>query len=438
MNFTILNRWGDYPASVKNHVYLTWDDWNDYSFYTLFGIFYIDEAGIKHDLGGVKIGFVNQKEHQRVYKIGVQFTNVGEGFFSLGTSEEYYEELNKIDPDARDEILISLNDLARNKQLFEVVRTEPVVIKSLLRDISPSTVTGQLKRMAEGGAKLTSYSFSFALPASSNEHALILEFDVVPESMPPTNVHVLIGRNGVGKTYIINSMVDSLIKEGNRQTPGGTFQFRNNPIENEPTSFANLISISFSAFDEMEPRTASTTFNFDIIYSYIGLKTGQIHQNHSSLIKTHDELAADFVDSLRVCASRLLSKRWIQAVTTLQSDPNFREAGIEELIGLVTDVKSRSSVLKIFKRLSSGHKIVLLTITRLIERLQERSLVIMDEPEAHLHPPLLSAFIRAVSDLLIMTNGVSIVATRPAMLCLESAKKRSNYYNRKVSSRVLW
>lgn len=214
-------------------------------------------------------------------------------------------------------------------------------------------------------------------------------------------------------------MVDSLIKEGNRQTGGGAFQFRHNPVVRDVSSFANLISISFSAFDEMEPRTANTSFVFDIVYSYIGLKTEQAHENRSSLMKTHDELAEEFVGSLRVCASRLLSNRWIQAVTTLQSDPNFRDAGIENLIEMIRDPKMNTLVLRIFKRLSSGHKIVLLTITRLIERLQERSLVIMDEPEAHLHPPLLSAFIRAVSDLLIMTNGVAIVATHSPVILQE-------------------
>jgi len=66
-------------------------------------------------------------------------------------------------------------------------------------------------------------------------------------------------------------------------------------------------------------------------------------------------------------------------------------------------------------KLSSGHAIVLLTITRLVE-LDERSLVLIDEPEVHLHPPLLSAFVRALSDLLIELNGVAIVATHSPVM----------------------
>src|SRR5207247_1873289 len=73
----------------------------------------------------------------------------------------------------------------------------------------------------------------------------------------------------------------------------------------------------------------------------------------------------------------------------------------------------------LFRRLSSGHKIVLLTITKLVETVEERSLVLLDEPEAHLHPPLLSAFIRTLSDLLIDRNGVASVATHSPVVLQE-------------------
>jgi predicted ATP-dependent endonuclease of OLD family len=62
---------------------------------------------------------------------------------------------------------------------------------------------------------------------------------------------------------------------------------------------------------------------------------------------------------------------------------------------------------------------VLLTITRLVESVEERSLVLLDEPEAHLHPPLLAAFIRALSDLLINRNGVAVIATHSPVVLQE-------------------
>jgi len=63
--------------------------------------------------------------------------------------------------------------------------------------------------------------------------------------------------------------------------------------------------------------------------------------------------------------------------------------------------------------------VVLLTITRLVELVEESSLVLIDEPESHLHPPLLSAFVRALSDLLMDRNGVAIVATHSPVVLQE-------------------
>jgi hypothetical protein len=78
--------------------------------------------------------------------------------------------------------------------------------------------------------------------------------------------------------------------------------------------------------------------------------------------------------------------------------------------------------LEVFSDLSSGHAIILLTITRLVEVVDERTLVLLDEPEGHLHPPLLSAFIRCLADLLIKRNAVAIVATHSPVVLQEVPK----------------
>jgi len=61
----------------------------------------------------------------------------------------------------------------------------------------------------------------------------------------------------------------------------------------------------------------------------------------------------------------------------------------------------------------------LLTITKLVEKVEEKTLVLFDEPEAHLHPPLLSAFVRALSDLLSHRNGVAVIATHSPVILQE-------------------
>jgi len=107
----------------------------------------------------------------------------------------------------------------------------------------------------------------------------------------------------------------------------------------------------------------------------------------------------------------------------LEADPLFREAYVtglsrDEAEGALDD----SAVRQVFQRLSAGHKVVLLTITRLVETVDERTLVLIDEPEAHLHPPLLAAFVRALSDLLVRRNGVAIIATHSPVVLQEAPR----------------
>jgi predicted ATPase len=421
MIFRILDTWGEHDPNSKNEVCLVWDNWNDFSFYTLFGIFYVDEKSQKHALGGVKIGFKGQEESDKVFHVDYTFGYIGDDYFSLGNSEEYYEQLNKLSVEIRDFILNQLNDVAKKPDVFNNVKEERVVEISFLRDLHPSTITGQYRRMANGGAKLTPYSFRFNKGSKNDQDGLSLLFDVIPESLPPTNIHVLIGRNGVGKTTLIDNMIHSLVVPSGFLPLQGSFYFNKiNMYDDEGNSFANLISVSFSVFDEMNVLSNEEFIN-GMKYSYIGLRKTNGLQSESE-IKDLNNLSAEFYDSLKVCKSRGLLSRLTEALETLQSDPNFRRERFVELIKRDELQKSEMVISTAFRRLSSGHKIILLTITKLVEKLQEKSLILMDEPEAHLHPPLLAAFIRAVSDLLIKTNGVAIVSTHSPVILQEVPK----------------
>lgn len=415
MKFTILDGWGNYPEDSKSQVFLTWDNWNDYSFFTTYGIFYINEKSEKFDLGAVKLGYFGQKEGsaQRKLSIGDEFPELKEEFFSVGADVEYYERLNQLDESIKNSILKALHDIAFDADLFEKAILERVTKISFLRDLSEITITGQFRRLIKGGSKLTNYNFSFITQSQpDNLKSLVLNFNVKPNSDPPSNIHVLIGRNGVGKTFLINSMISALTKKETQFNGKGRF--------NQDTSnlFANLVCVTFSAFDDFEHPPEQKDKSLHIKYSYIGLKSVQ-NSNLNNQPKSPILLAEEFVKSLSsLMKSSNTVNRWKNAISILESDPGFKSANISALI----DDSNNTHIENTFKSLSSGHKIVLLTITRLVETVQERSLVLFDEPESHLHPPLLSSFIRAVSDLLIHRNGVAIIATHSPVILQEVPK----------------
>ena len=131
-------------------------------------------------------------------------------------------------------------------------------------------------------------------------------------------------------------------------------------------------------------------------------------------------------------------KLWRDCIKILYSDPIFSKTGIDKLVDKFQESedirKFYKETYKIFRGLSSGHKIVILTITKLVEMVSEKTLVILDEPELHLHPPLLSSFIRSLSQLLIKANGVAILATHSPIILQEVQRECVYKLSREVST----
>jgi ABC-type cobalamin/Fe3+-siderophores transport system ATPase subunit len=235
---------------------------------------------------------------------------------------------------------------------------------------------------------------------------------------------VIIGRNGVGKTHLLESMTQVISNPGGVEKIGQFIERYAGGARLGLSNFANLVSVTFSAFDPFEPVSKKVRDARDIPYSYIGLKkirTAEDGPNKPVAPKDHTALAREFSLSLQnVMASPSRLLRWRKSLETLEADPVFKEAEVSSIAVLSGDKEAASRHRRdLFWRLSSGHKIVLLTMTRLVETVEERSLVLIDEPEAHLHPPLLAAFARALSDLLFNRNGVAIIATHSPVLLQE-------------------
>jgi hypothetical protein len=179
--------------------------------------------------------------------------------------------------------------------------------------------------------------------------------------------------------------------------------------------FSGLISVSFSAFDPFLPPKDQTDSSARIKYSYVGLKD---HTDPSGeRLKSIGSLHSEFVASLGICLSEPAKKqRWINAIRTLESDDNFAEMNLTDL---ATSKSFKEAATRLVRRMSSGHAIVLLTVTKLVSRIEEKTLVLLDEPESHLHPPLLSALVRTLTEILHDRNALAIVATHSPVVLQE-------------------
>ncbi|WP_148800448.1 AAA family ATPase [Campylobacter concisus] len=419
-------------------VYLCYDNWDDFGYKTLYQIVIFDISGKKYDLGYVKIASFGQKQT----KIPPKFESLGSSYFSLGQSPEYYSLLSQMSAEIRDIFLASINDVIKNEELLNEALSEDVFTTSLLRDTSLVTIRGQYKRILDGGAILDDYSFGYETSCVNNQAGYKLYFEVFADSNPPTNIHVLIGRNGVGKTHLLNNMTKSFI--GLDCENGKFFEFEEDIFgEREKVKpprkiFSRILSVSYSAFDPFLPFSEKKYPE----YSYIGLKKLKFNPEESGTVsgeknhlKDNKELSDEFASSFVKILSNKNIEQYKNLISQLESDPIFKELNIMEIIRQTVEVimefkkddKATSQGLKqpamdLFRKLSSGHAIILLTITKIFEKIEEKTLVLLDEPESHLHPPLLSSFMRALSDLLIKKNAVAIIATHSPVVLQEVPK----------------
>lgn len=419
MEFFVLSRATRFPTTAKSSAFLKYDGWNDHSFVTMFQVVLFDEDGSRIELDSVKIGFSGQTISKSTFsQLESSFESLPSKFFSLGTSVEYYSEISRIkSKEFKNAYLRGMNDIVAHPDILKKNILEPVLSISLLRDVSLNSVEEQFTRVLKGGAIRTNYSFRYVRVEDSNYADIDLTFRVIADSTPPTNIHALIGRNGIGKTTLLNGMIGA-IQNGHQ----GSEQILRIPRAAAAASpiktdyFSSAVLVSFSAFDPFDPPHEQPDPVKGTRFYYIGLKTGS---DNGLRLKGRDVLNSEFRKSFRNCVADNGKKARLQnAIETLQSDENFSDVGFLEVFQF-TSTKMNKMARELFPTLSSGHAIVLLTITRLVERVEEKTLVLLDEPESHLHPPLLSAFIRALSELLLDRNGVAIIATHSPVVLQE-------------------
>lgn len=418
MKFQVLSYVRELNPSFVEHYdaryFLVKDNWNDYDFYTLFNLYSWINRKLQY-IGMVKIGRFGFAKGK--VEIPDSFDELSKEYFSLGQSIEYYEYFANIE-DGKD-ALSALQDyvVESNQTRLRNINEEEVFIRSLRRwDENKEQTIIEYKQILDVGVKTKDYSFIY-----TNKKGLDLEFTVEKDSFPQTNLHALTGRNGVGKSRLLLEMVKTLIGKSNE------LLFENNyGIQ----SFSKVIHINLSpfSFNNME--------NYSILpYHYLGGEWSKIKHQEKSINENNpifinkaiNELYIEkFKDYLMLIGKAKKFDLWTNFFDRLESDPVLKSINLSERI-LKEELFNHSNtdivLQKIFSELSDGHKALLLTVSCLIAHVSERTIVFIDEPEAHLHPPLVSTLIRSIIDVLKTQNGVGIIVTHSPIVLQEIPKE---------------
>lgn len=442
-------------------LYLVQDNWNDYGFSTLYHLYFFSAKGEKY-IGEVKILRRGQTGADTV-QVTSDFEVLDEDFVSIGQSLDYYQHLGEIGAQRRDLILDALRDAAKQPHLEESFRTEVGWEKSLFRDQRDSDVREFLtlaRALVSGDyTSVPSEDFQFSFQPTGWITPLQFDFSKVraprkgwSEVSPPLpgGIIAVIGRNGSGKSTLLARLARVAYGSLHKRETGVFADL--GKIEPVGVGFPRIIAFSYSAFDsfalpgvaptrEGEPderlqvirdaRSGEGRFVFcglrDIateLERLIETPTDELpvvgeDRVYETHLKSIDSLALEFARTLTLIRTRGREAMFRKCLSILVSDPSFSQWDDAEMLHALLVQSPEAAYL----RWSTGHKVCIQIVANLCAYLTPRALVLIDEPEMHLHPPLLAVLMHAVRDVLRKQKAFCIVATHSPVVLQETLSR---------------
>ncbi|MEX0134976.1 AAA family ATPase [Bacillus nitratireducens] len=407
---------------------LTKDNWNDYGFETTF---FLDFWKNKEffSIGIIRILHSTNEFTREI--IPEQFDSLSDDFISLGYNEEFYKNIIKLlGRDRSKEILTKLNDISiiglEGNQKFSLV--DKGIQDSFFRSSEGRLLysEGYDKYFLDKESQDRDYDFIFkAKLYSENEDFRDIDIDFKKQDCLPNRLFTIVGKNGVGKTRLLNQLAESLFDSSkpenkNRfskvEKTGASDLDRNIPIYNK------IIAISFSVFDKFYKGTLNdekssrdnqeseenlTKFNN---YTYIGL-----HKVDNSIYSSEELIE--------------INKRAYKKIIENNRENLFIES-INSSNILNFDLERDFNYEKFFSEIfSSGQSIFISMLCRLLSEIEDGSLIFLDEPELYLHPNGIANLARIYYGILEQFKSYAILCTHSPILIQEIPSK----YVRKMS-----
>lgn len=400
-----------YGMNKDEGLYFVREDWNDYGFKTLYNVYAVFD-GAEYDLGYFNATFYPYDEECNF----IDFRNLKAGLiqrriYSLG-GKSYYEFFNKLfSQEDRVKYFNLIGDLAYDTETLERIYNKPeklhekygptkseggdVIKDSFFRTRKYFEVLTQYSRIAKGEG---AYQEPYNVIINESNGSKIISFEVNLKSLKPTSLYAIIGNNGAGKTKLLTKIANSLLFQ--KTNDDNYIDETDYIIGTGLNEFNSLVLISYSPFDNNFPKVNEENKQF---YSFVTI-------NFKERDNLSNEISSNIKDMFEG-VSKLHKDKFKQIIQKLRFDPWFDmlEERIEDMKLDLEDIN----------KFSSGQKIILLSLLNLMLKVSERTLVIIDEPELFLHPPLLKGYILAIEEIIREGNGVCLFATHSSIVLQE-------------------
>lgn len=375
------------------------NEWNDYGYQTWFRLYYKKDDDIKF-LGRVKIMKLTEKNTNAV--LPKRFYRLDDSYCSLGDDLEYYGSMFRLFGERAYIYLGELRDAALYSKIHEKFADTIAFNSSLLRDNSAERALREGRFLVFGRDMRQAYAFTYRYePKYGSENVLPvdIDFDFAYNCEPYHRMIGLIGENGVGKSTLLNNIVESFIGKDKSAFVG------------LPPIMSKIIVMSYSPFDKFPPIPTDYT----VEYHYCGLL-----KNETELYSQQDQISF-FKENLKKIlhrgSSNHLLRKWkriMRAVIDKDIIDGFYEEDDKGNYQLAED-----NINEFCQNMSSGESIYVYSLTEIMANIRYDTLLLFDEPEQHLHPHAITVLMKAIYDVLEEFESYAIIATHSPLIVRE-------------------
>jgi ABC-type cobalamin/Fe3+-siderophores transport system ATPase subunit len=472
-------------AGEKNLLALSFNNWDDYGVSTTLNacLYHSGELILEFSLkllieddiySPVKMNELRNSGWDGYFPIP------GVNYVSVPSDIDFYDALiSKLGMKDAVHVLIMIRDagyllnVAKDNLAKKLIETKEF-------DTSPLREVGARKSFLDGwkqfaDKKSTIEDFKLFTKAK-NEQIKEISFHFNSSTLP-YDINVLIGPNGVGKSYTLKKLVEFWlgVEAGDKRS---LLKNHHQPFDKTP-NLSKLILISYSPFEEFEIDLERYTLKDKDAYKYFGFRKNTYANGKKRVGISRNLPATDSVSSILKAFSDDDSYGYMQGRVkkvdsiwdVLQPALEFDDIALEinknaEIPDVISKhvielkderrcvslkaesyhsvEKAMSEHTEIFKitsgvlfvsnndviELSSGQRLFCYIVINVVGQIKNDSLIIIDEPELFLHPTLEIEFISLLKKVLIAFNSKAILATHSLAIAREVPAKCMHVYKK--------
>ena len=391
---------------------MTWNLWDDFSCKTQYALVYCPDAIQRRSVGNVKI--LKRGHGVTSGLLPSEFTDLGEDFCSLGQNIRYYSVLKHLlGPDYRN-FLYGMRDAAYFSKICDDFCDDPTFTTSLIRydEAAEALKFAQYELAGVNRNASTEFVFKANIPADTDTPLSIrFNFGKLNLEGNINRIVALIGDNGSGKSTTLSQLAESIVKND---------QSRFEP--NVPL-FSKVISSSYSIFDRFFKIDGSS---YNYVYCGIQKKDGGLMSEAE--ITARREKSVKLINRTNVGGVAQIDRKHLLHRYLKRL---FSEEVIDQLFDEF-EIFQEEAYQRLSKTFSSGQSMLMNLTIEILAHIRNNTLLLIDEPEVHLHPKGISEILRIVDSLCERFNSCCVMATHSALVVQELLSKNVIILGREV------